>query len=401
MSYSHSPRANGTRGRSYSRDGSDYDRPRRSRDDRSRSPDRRDYGRSPTRSLSREPDLRSNRVRNVPHIVRQPLLSDPSEPEDASGVAQPGTPVLLLQSPILPNTSIRSLLPIQQEEMSLEEELLALAGSDSVIQSPTSQGSAPGMGLNDETLALAGGDDMDTELDVEGPYLLANKVIIENLTKNVTEAHLRNIFGTYGTISDVVMPMDTRHGFNKGAAWIEYEGNDASTEAWIRMADGWIDGVQVDVRKTTEGPDFYFGGWGSRSRSRSPIGNRYSDRDRYDDRNDRYVSPPSGAYRRNRSRSRSRSRSPPHRRNDRYRSPSPPSRRYRSRSPIGRRSRSPPRYSNRGGRGGDTYYGRGRATRSRSRSPYDSRSPSPRGYRGGGGGRRYSRDSRDRSRERR
>lgn len=36
----------------------------------------------------------------------------------------------------------------------------------------------------------------------------STKIVVEKLTKNVNEDHLREIFGSYGTVSDVDMPMN-------------------------------------------------------------------------------------------------------------------------------------------------------------------------------------------------
>ncbi|PQE05657.1 RNA recognition domain-containing protein [Rutstroemia sp. NJR-2017a BBW] len=55
-----------------------------------------------------------------------------------------------------------------------------------------------------------------------GEELGSTKVVIEKLTKNVTEDHLREIFGTYGEIRDLDMPMNRHFNTNRGTAYILY-----------------------------------------------------------------------------------------------------------------------------------------------------------------------------------
>lgn len=218
--------------------------------------------------------------------------------------------------------------------------------------------------------------DMDVDNKTDKPH--AKVVIVTNLTRNVVEAHLQTIFGFYGDITKIDLPIFGKcegHSFsipelvslpplaagqNRGKAALEYADSVAAHKAASHMNGGQLDGAILKV-ELSELP--------VRSRSRSP-------------------------------------RPPPRARNGRARS-------Y-SRSPS--RSRSPPRggFSRRGGfdsrYGGDGYrsrpYGRRGppprdtyrpGSRSRSRSPVrradrlGPRRRSPSYVRGGEGGRRRSR----------
>jgi len=212
------------------------------------------------------------------------------------------------------------------------------------------------------------------------------KIVIEKLTKNVNEAHLREIFGSYGDIEDLEMPINRQFLTNRGIAYVLYATPAHAESAIAHMHEAQIDGATINVSIVLPRRRF----------SRSPAPRR----------------PPPNRF------------GEPHR----YREP-PPSRPGPERAFGGR---------GRGGRGGG---GRGggfidedRSYRPRSYSPgrsppprrrrspsYDSRSPSrsppprrrerdysPPRRGGGGGGRRspsYSNasnrsDSRDRSRSR-
>jgi len=205
---------------------------------------------------------------------------------------------------------------------------------------------------------------------------LANgyQIVVEKLTKNITEAHLQSLFSRYGTILDIDMPVNRAFGTNRGTAYIVFETGAAAELAFARMHEGWVDGAQISVSLVVAR---------ARMSSRSPPPPLPESPD------DAPASPGPRRYARDRDRDADRDRDP--------------DRRYRDRSPL--RGPPPPR------RPADTYYGAGvrgarafdperdrdadppgqplrRGSRSRSRSPYGSRSPEYGRY-----GRRYSRRS--------
>lgn len=206
------------------------------------------------------------------------------------------------------------------------------------------------------------------------------KIVIEKLTKNVNESHLREIFGSYGDIEDLEMPINRQFLTNRGIAYVLYATPAHAESAIAHMHEAQLDGATINVSIVLPRRRF----------SRSPVPRR----------------PPPNRF------------GEPHR----YREP-PPSRPGPERAFGGRGGRGG------GGRGPAAYRDDDRSYRPRSYSPkrsppprkrrspsYDSRSPSrspppkrrerdyspPRGG-GGGGGRRRSPsyansvDSRDRS----
>ncbi|KAL1874341.1 hypothetical protein VTK73DRAFT_473 [Phialemonium thermophilum] len=182
------------------------------------------------------------------------------------------------------------------------------------------------------------------------PPLRSTKIVVERLTKNVNEDHLYEIFGQYGEIKDLDLPVNRQTGINRGTAYILYM-READAEAAIaHMHEGQIDGASINVsivlprRKFSPSPPMarrganfdprqpppgYRGGTGAaggRGRRSPPVFPAVS-AGRHGTRPDVY---------RPRSESRSRSRSPP---------AGPGSRRYRSRSASyssRSRSRTPP-----------------------------------------------------------
>ena len=232
--------------------------------------------------------------------------------------------------------------------------------------------------------------DVDRETNATDNKADAKVVIINNLTRNVVEAHLQTIFGFYGPIIKIDLPIFGKSGQNRGKAALEFADAPSAHKAASHMDGGQLDGAVLKVELSN---------LPVRSRSPSPRVPR---------------GPPPRAARMpardrprsfSRSRSRTRSRSPPFRggRRDNYLPPprdsfrgrpygrrGPPGRDYyrparsrtpsRSRSPPPRRGGLPPRRRSpsyqRGGYGYDRDRGRRSRSRSRSYSVRSSRSRS-------------------------
>lgn len=78
------------------------------------------------------------------------------------------------------------------------------------------------------------------------PKLHSTKLVVEKLTKNIEEQHLREMFGEYGEIEDLDLPIG-RNGFNRGSAYILYY-EEADAEAAIaHMHEATIDGSIINV----------------------------------------------------------------------------------------------------------------------------------------------------------
>ncbi|KAL8295964.1 hypothetical protein RB597_009019 [Gaeumannomyces tritici] len=73
------------------------------------------------------------------------------------------------------------------------------------------------------------------------------KIVVERLTKNVNEDHLQEIFGTYGQIVDLDLPVNRQLGTNRGTAYILYAREPDAEAAIAHMHEGQIDGATVNV----------------------------------------------------------------------------------------------------------------------------------------------------------
>lgn len=190
---------------------------------------------------------------------------------------------------------------------------------------------------------------------------------IGNLTRNVNEGHLKEIFGVYGEILQVSYPMHPNTGYPTGRAVLEYSDPGALEAALAGMNGGQIDGSTIDCSKSkyptpplvrlprdsanarsfgsTRGRGHHRGGYAPpkrRDHSRSPIRRDYG---RSPVRR-RSISRSRSPVRRRKEYSRSPTRRSPIRRFSRSPARRSPIRRY-SRSPIRRYSRSPIRKASR------------------------------------------------------
>ncbi|TKA32007.1 hypothetical protein B0A50_01253 [Salinomyces thailandicus] len=87
--------------------------------------------------------------------------------------------------------------------------------------------------------------DVVTDMDARanGQRSLSRK----KLTKNVNEAHLREIFSSYGEIEDLEMPMNKQFMMNKGIAYILYSDAKYAEEAIACMHEAQLDGACINA----------------------------------------------------------------------------------------------------------------------------------------------------------
>ncbi|RMD41702.1 hypothetical protein DV735_g3467, partial [Chaetothyriales sp. CBS 134920] len=75
----------------------------------------------------------------------------------------------------------------------------------------------------------------------------SSKIVVEKLTKNVTEAHLSEIFGTYGRIESIDLPLNRQFMTNRGTAYILYDHPSGSESAIAHMHEAQLDGAVITI----------------------------------------------------------------------------------------------------------------------------------------------------------
>ncbi|KAF8233186.1 hypothetical protein L208DRAFT_1422956 [Tricholoma matsutake] len=81
-------------------------------------------------------------------------------------------------------------------------------------------------------------------MDVVDDKLDAKVVIVTNLTRNVVESHLQTVFGFYGRILKIDLPLFGKSGQNRGKAALEYVDPPAHKAA-SHMDGGQLDGAML------------------------------------------------------------------------------------------------------------------------------------------------------------
>ncbi|EKX52804.1 hypothetical protein GUITHDRAFT_55523, partial [Guillardia theta CCMP2712] len=71
---------------------------------------------------------------------------------------------------------------------------------------------------------------------------------VENLTRNVGEAHLKEIFESFGKIKTSSLDFSERSNLPTGTGFVEYEKREEAEEAIAAMDGSQIDGNVVSVR---------------------------------------------------------------------------------------------------------------------------------------------------------
>ncbi|CAL5869346.1 uncharacterized protein PFLUO_LOCUS3575 [Penicillium psychrofluorescens] len=102
----------------------------------------------------------------------------------------------------------------------------------------------------------------------------SSKIVVEKLTKNVTEAHLREIFGSFGDIEYLDLPINRAFMTNRGTAYILYYDPADAEAAIAHMHEAQLDGTSLNVSIVLPRRNF------SRSPP-PPVANRGSGRSRY------------------------------------------------------------------------------------------------------------------------
>ena len=72
-------------------------------------------------------------------------------------------------------------------------------------------------------------------------------VVIHNITPNVTEAHLKEIFSNYGEVKEVYIPINKETLLKKNYAFIEFTKKENAEKAQLYLDEGQIDGKVVRV----------------------------------------------------------------------------------------------------------------------------------------------------------
>ncbi|CAF3483572.1 unnamed protein product [Fusarium graminearum] len=85
-------------------------------------------------------------------------------------------------------------------------------------------------------------------VEVEARVVVAAEVIVvERLSKNINESHLQEIFGQFGRIKDLDLPMNRTFATNRGTAYILYDYEEDAEAAISHMHEAQVDGSAVNV----------------------------------------------------------------------------------------------------------------------------------------------------------
>ncbi|KAH7185704.1 uncharacterized protein B0J16DRAFT_139309 [Fusarium flagelliforme] len=75
----------------------------------------------------------------------------------------------------------------------------------------------------------------------------STKIVVERLSKNINEQHLYEIFGQFGRVKDLDLPMNRTFGTNRGTAYILYDYEDDAEAAIAHMHEAQVDGSAINV----------------------------------------------------------------------------------------------------------------------------------------------------------
>jgi len=92
---------------------------------------------------------------------------------------------------------------------------------------------------------------------------------VEGLTRNVTTAHVTEIFGTYGNVLNATVKLDDRTRLSQGVCDIEFESRENALHAQLYMDGAQIDGQKIKASFVLINKDQYRRTRGRHYRDRS------------------------------------------------------------------------------------------------------------------------------------
>ncbi|KAG5999252.1 hypothetical protein E4U43_002183 [Claviceps pusilla] len=81
----------------------------------------------------------------------------------------------------------------------------------------------------------------------ESPVPRSTKIVVERLSKNINQDHLYEIFGQFGSIKDLDLPMNRTFGTNRGTAYILFDHEADAESAISHMHEAQVDGAIINV----------------------------------------------------------------------------------------------------------------------------------------------------------
>ncbi|CAM1501818.1 Fc.00g038020.m01.CDS01 [Cosmosporella sp. VM-42] len=92
-----------------------------------------------------------------------------------------------------------------------------------------------------------GRDHDGRERSASAPPMKSTKIVVERLSKNINEDHLREIFGQFGRIKDLDLPINRTFGTNRGTAYILYDFEGDAERAIAHMHEAQVDGAVINL----------------------------------------------------------------------------------------------------------------------------------------------------------
>ncbi|KAG6006431.1 hypothetical protein E4U21_007049 [Claviceps maximensis] len=81
----------------------------------------------------------------------------------------------------------------------------------------------------------------------ESPVPRSTKIVVERLSKNINQDHLYEIFGQFGPIKDLDLPLNRTFGTNRGTAYILFDHETDAESAISHMHEAQVDGAVINV----------------------------------------------------------------------------------------------------------------------------------------------------------